>query len=305
MSEPTTTSSVPTPVTNSVPGTFINTTVKPFDPSQPHQTPAMVAFDQSLAKFRSNPKFVVGNITTIAVSPFGSLGNAKAGFGYVHADVTYSKINNPTTGAPVTVPGLALVRGSSVTILTFLHCEGIDYVILTEQARLPIGDPVYKEAPAGMQDGDENFIGVAANEMCQEVGLKKLGPTDFKYLCEFVPSAGGCDERIKVLFLRVKCDKTVLAYLNGHLTGAIEENEQITVRILPLSEVRSQIRSGILTDAKLMVGLLHYLESPELHKWSCDRHLVMGEDGKPHMVIPTVAPNVSWFATVWNWMFSS
>jgi len=302
MSEPTTTSSISVAVTNSVSGTYINRNVKPFDPTQPHQTPAMTAFNTSLDKFRSNPKFVVKEITPIAVSPFGPLGKAKAGFGYVHANVQYSKIKNPTTGAPVTVPGLALVRGGSVTILTFLHCNGIDYVILTEQPRIPIGEPEYLEAPAGMQDGNNNFIGVAANEMGQEVGLTNLGSTDFKYLCKFFPSAGGTDESMIELFMRVKCDKTVLDYLNGHLAGAIEENEQITVRIRPLSEVRSQIRTGILTDAKLMVGLLHYLESPELHKWSCDRQLVMGDDGKPHMV-DVVAPTVSWLGAFWKWMF--
>ena len=235
MSEPTTTSSISVAVTNSVSGTYINRNVKPFDPTQPHQTPAMTAFNTSLDKFRSNPKFVVKEITPIAVSPFGPLGKAKAGFGYVHANVQYSKIKNPTTGAPVTVPGLALVRGGSVTILTFLHCNGIDYVILTEQPRIPIGEPEYLEAPAGMQDGNNNFIGVAANEMGQEVGLTNLGSTDFKYLCKFFPSAGGTDESMIELFMRVKCDKTVLDYLNGHLAGAIEENEQITVRIRPLS----------------------------------------------------------------------
>lgn len=301
MSEPTTTSSISVSVTNSVPGTFINANVKPFDPTLPHQTPAMNAFNTSLDKFRSNPKFVVKEITPIAVSPFGQLGKTKAGFAYMLADVQYAKINNPTTGAPVAVPGLALVRGGSITILTFLHCEGIDYVILTEQARIPIGDPAYKEAVAGMLDGNDDFVGVAAKELDEEAGLK-LGRKDFKDLGEFIPSAGGSDERIKLKYTRVKCDKAVLTYLNGRLTGEIGESEQITVRILPLSEVRSQIINGILTDAKLMVGLYHYSERPDLHKWSCDQQLAMGDDGKPHMV-DVVAPTVSWLGAFWKWMF--
>lgn len=261
-------------------------------------TPAMTAFEQSLDKFRANPKFKVGDVTLIAVSPFGPLRKAKAGFGYMHADIEYANISN--NGAAVKVPGLTLVRGGSVTVLTFLQCNGVDYVILTEQARAPIGDPEYVESPAGMLDGDEEkFVGVAAKEMGEEVGLELNGRTDFKYLGEFVPSAGGCDERIKVLFTRVKCNKAVLTYLQGHLAGAMDENEQITVRVRPLSVVRSQIRAGVLTDAKLIAGLLHYLESPELQKWACGRQLIL-EDGKPKMVVPAEKP--SCLVSFWKWL---
>ena len=275
--------------TNKVPNTFVNDVAglsclgSALAAGVPVHTHAMTAFEVSLDKFAVNPKFLVRNVTPVAVSPFGPLGKAKAGFAYMHADIEYAKIINPATGDPVKVPGLALVRGGSVTVLTFLQCDGVDYVILTEQARAPIGEPEYLEAVAGMQDGDENFVGIAAKEMAEEVGLVLNGRRDFKYLGEFVPSAGGCDERIKVLFTRVKCSKDVLAYLEGHLAGAMDENEQITVRVRPLSVVRAQIRAGVLTDAKLAVGLLHYLEEPSLHAWACERELHLGADGKPTM----------------------
>ena len=268
---------------NKVPNTFVEAGLAHIQSSCAVNTPAMDAFERSLDKFRSDPKFIVGDVTAIAVSPFGPLGLAKAGFAYMCADVTYSRITN-ASGAPVKVPGLSLVRGGAVTVLTFLNCDGVDHVVLTEQARIPIGEPAYREAPAGMEDGDQNFVGVASKEMEEEVGLKFNGSTDFKYLGVFIPSAGGCDERIKMLFTRVKCDKSVLTYLEGYLGGALDENEQITARILPLSVVRSQIRAGVLTDAKLGMSLFHYLESPELLGWACERHLVLGPDGKPHMV---------------------
>ena len=131
--------------------TFVNDAVRKVS-SAAFNTPAMTAFEQSLDKFRTNPKFKVGDVTPIAVSPFGPLGKAKAGFAYMHADIEYANISK--NGTAVKVPGLALVRGGSVTVLTFLQCNGVDYVILTEQARAPIGESEYLEAPAGMLDGE-------------------------------------------------------------------------------------------------------------------------------------------------------
>ena len=267
--------------------TFVNPKIACFDAeAQPVNTPAMAKFSE-LAKFRASSKFVVGESTPIAVSPFGPLGQAKAGFGYVHVDVKYSQISGPT-GNPVSVPGLALVRGDSVAMLPFLNVGDIDYVVLTEQARLPIGETNYLEIPAGMSDaavGKSGYAAAIAKEMEEEVGLTLDRSSEFIEIGTIIPSAGGCDERIRLYWTRVNCSPDVLQHLNGRLGGALLENEQITARIVPIDSIRSQILDGTLTDAKLITALWFYDNRKHLHTWSCSRNLTMDASGKPTLVV--------------------
>ena len=259
-----------------------------FDPyAQTYEIPSMTDF-KALRAFRESSKFTVGHVTPIAVSPFGILGRAKGGFAYMHADVSYRHVRDNGSGRPVQVPGLAFVRGNSVAMLTFLRCDGVDYMVLTEQARLPIGEVAYQEIPAGMVDaaaGRSGYAAAIAKELEEEVGLTLDRNTEFKELGTIIPSAGGCDERIKLYFTRVHCDKAVLAHLEGKLGGALLENEMITARVRPVSLVRKQILSGDLTDAKLISALWFYDNSP-VRKWSCARRLVMGANDRPHLVDP-------------------
>jgi 8-oxo-dGTP pyrophosphatase MutT (NUDIX family) len=215
---------------NQAPGTFINAGVKSFNPdTQNYETPAIGKFVK-LEKFRQSAKFNVDSVTPIAISPFGQLGKAKGGFGYMLANITYRGVLNPLTSEPIPVPGLALIRGDSVAMLTFLHCNGVDYVVLTEQARAPIGETNYVEIPAGMSDAAEGKAGYAAaiaEELEEEVGLNLDRKTEFVDLGHMIPSAGGCDERIKLYFSRVHCSKEALAYLDGKCGGVLSENEVV------------------------------------------------------------------------------
>ena len=268
-----------------IPGTFANMFMGSFDPKEPHQTPAMARF-MALSKFSASPKFAVNKVSTIAVSPFGPFGKAKAGFAYMHADVQYKSIINPTTKEPLTVPGLSLVRGDSVTMLIFLKCDGIDYAVLTEQARVPIDEPNYVEAVAGMSDaavGKSGYAAAIAKELEEEVGLTLDRNTEFLEIGKMVPSAGGCDERIGLYWTRVMCDRDVLTYLEGNLGGALLENEQITARVVALPLMRQRLLNGTYTDAKMISCIWFYDNRSELHNWACARRLVIGPDGKPHM----------------------
>jgi len=260
-----------------------------FDPyKQSYEIPSMTDF-KALRKFRDSDKFDVGHVTPIAVSPFGLLGRAKAGFAYIYADVSYRHVRDVGSGRPVAVPGLAFVRGNSVAMLTFLRCGGVDYMVLTDQARLPIGEVTYLEIPAGMADaasGRSGYAAAIAKEMEEEVGLILDRNTEFKELGTMIPSAGGCDERIKLYFTRVHCSKAVLAHLEGKLGGALMENEMITARVRPVSLVRKQILSGDLTDAKLISALWFYDNNSAMRKWSCARHLAMGPNDRPQLVMP-------------------
>ncbi|XP_037466052.1 nudix hydrolase 14, chloroplastic-like isoform X6 [Triticum dicoccoides] len=63
------------------------------------------------------------------------------------------------------IPGIFFARGPAVAVLILLQSKGQTYVVLTEQARVPIGKFIL-ELPAGMLD-DENgdFVGTAVREV--------------------------------------------------------------------------------------------------------------------------------------------
>jgi ADP-sugar diphosphatase len=232
-----------------------------FTQSDPHELPSYTKFKASLSKFPSS-KFTVGPVTPIAVSPFGALGSAKAGFTYAHALVEYNQIADPK-GNAVQVPGLALIRGDAVAMLILLKstADGKEYVVLTEQARVPIGEPNYIEIPAGMTDaasGSAGYAAAIAKEMQEEVGLKLDRTTDFMTIGRMTPSAGGCDERITLYFCRINADPAAISALEGKLGGALEESEQITARIVPIDAVRAKVASGEYDDAKLITALYFY-----------------------------------------------
>ena len=56
---------------------------------------------------------------------------------------------------------------------------------------------------------------------------------DFKGM---IPSAGGCDEFLKLFVFRRAVEPEVLSELQGRLTGLVTEGEHITLQIIPLSD---------------------------------------------------------------------
>ena len=57
----------------------------------------------------------------------------------------------------ITVPGIVFMRGGSIGVLVILECDGEEFTILTNQARVPVGGHAVPEIPAGMIDGAGNF----------------------------------------------------------------------------------------------------------------------------------------------------
>lgn len=281
-------------------GTYTSPLAKYFNENTPYDTPAMKSFRDKVAEtFGKSQKFTVIEVDTIAVSPFGVLGAAKAGLGYMRAKVLYNYVKNPTTNGPMEVPGLAFIRGDSGAVLTFLRSRGVDYVVMTEQARVPICDPAFREIPAGMLNeakGMRGFAAAVAAEMHQEVGLDLDMEEDLKPLGYSFLSPGGSDEGMRLFFTRIQCSADVLTHLEGKLNGVLEENEQITLRILPLKDVRVQIKSGELKDAKLILALSYYDNARELHSWACKRELKMVEYKPTMCAIPP-----SCWETFGNW----
>ena len=88
------------------------------------------------------------------------------------------------------VPGIVFMRGGAVAVLVILECEGVEYTILTRQARVPIGTSDLPEIPAGMLDYSQYLRGVAADELKEECGIE-LGPTDLISLTTLAFGAQG------------------------------------------------------------------------------------------------------------------
>ena len=141
------------------------------------------------------------------------------------------------------VPGVVFMRGGCVAILPVLICNGKQYTIMTVQPRVPTGRFDFVEIPAGMLDGSGNFIGVAAKEIEEELGIKvSTGElVDMSamagHLRGHFPSPGGSDETIRTYCFIRNVTEAELAEFNGRLTGNLAEGEQITLKIMPLRDL--------------------------------------------------------------------
>lgn len=144
------------------------------------------------------------------------------------------------------------------------------YVLLTVQPRIPTGSLGFVELPAGMIDGDSNFAGVAAKEIEEELGLV-IKQTELTCLTDKVgeirrarnaakeaggssttkpdaaksenitfamyPSAGGCDEYIKIFSHERRVPRSTLNEWEGKYGGLRDEGEMITLKVVPMSDL--------------------------------------------------------------------
>ncbi|KAL2274985.1 hypothetical protein FJTKL_02591 [Diaporthe vaccinii] len=142
------------------------------------------------------------------------------------------------------------------------------YVLLTVQPRIPTGSLGFVELPAGMLDGDSNFAGVAAKEIEEELGMV-IKQTELTCLTDKVgeirrarkatkgpgsdsttesagaenipfamyPSAGGCDEYIKIFSHERRVPRSTLHEWEGKYGGLRDEGEMITLKVVPLADL--------------------------------------------------------------------
>lgn len=142
------------------------------------------------------------------------------------------------------------------------------YVLLTVQPRIPTGSLGFVELPAGMIDGDSNFAGVAAKEIEEELGMV-IKQTELTCLTDKVgeirrarkatkgpgsdnkpesagaenipfamyPSAGGCDEYIKIFSHERRVPRSTLHEWEGKYGGLRDEGEMITLKVVPLADL--------------------------------------------------------------------
>jgi len=161
----------------------------------------------------------------------------------------------------ILIPGVVFMRGGAVGILVILSCQGQEYTIITLQPRVPTGFFQFPEIPAGMLDHSGDFAGVAAKELKEEcdisIAVKDLVDlTELAYGSRFkgmYPSAGGCDEFIRLFVYHEEVTRDRLQDLKGKLTGDREHGETITLKIVPLRDLWKEA-----PDAKALSALQLY-----------------------------------------------
>ena len=179
--------------------------------------------------------------------------------------VGFLKIETITFFQGVRVPGICFLRGGAVSILVILECEGTDYIILTRQPRVPVGESGLLELPAGMLDGSGAFAGVAAKELKEETGLE-LPAADLVDLTAAVnrlsglkpvkgmlPSPGGCDEFLRLMLHKRPVTRAQLDAMRGKATGVLEEGEVIKLEIVEYADAWK-----ICADSKLLSSIFIY-----------------------------------------------
>ena len=208
-------------------------------------------FRDWLSDVDTDPKLFVDDIHVQSVDMFGpNVGFIKFRSG--------AKVHVGGAKGAVSVPGIVFMRGGAVSVLVILECEGKEYTVLTRQARVPAADSALPEIPAGMLDGSGRFRGVAAEEIAVECNIEiseneLVDLTELAYGDKYrgiLPSAGGCDEFIRLFVCRRAVKPVVLQKLQGRLTGLVAEGEHIKLQILPAEEMWS-----VTPDAKALCAL--------------------------------------------------
>lgn len=151
---------------------------------------------------------------------------------------------SPSASEPRPLPGVVFMRGGSVGILPVFTCPGKGhFAVMAVQPRVPVGSFECLEIPAGMLDGDGNFMGVAAKELKEELGIEinEGDLTDMTALAGypegFFPTPGGSDETIRIFAFQRTISQEGLDAMNGKCTGVLDEHEQITLKVVPLCDL--------------------------------------------------------------------
>ncbi|KAF9962354.1 hypothetical protein BGZ70_008071 [Mortierella alpina] len=168
-------------------------------------------------------------------------------------------------------PGLIFMRGGAVAVLLILRSKQpsgatTEHVVLTKQPRLSIPSFQFPEIPAGMLDGSGDFVGKCADELKEECGItlehsEMTDMTDLAYGSAWkgvYPSAGGCDEFLRLFVSRKDMEWKELQALEGRLGGLRDHGENISLALVDLKDAYK-----VAPDAKLLsaLALFHALKA--------------------------------------------
>ena len=201
----------------------------------------------------SNSNITVKSIHFDCVKMFGP----KIGFIFLTSEAIDAEGN--------AIPGLVFMRGDSVCCLCVVRETNTDnhYMVSVEQNRVPIGKPAIETA-AGMMDNSNNLKGKMIAEIKEELQIDisnncinhfdittSFPPLDTLVKYDgFYPSPGGCDEFINVFSYLCEMSSEKLTLINNSQTGNTDEQEQIIIRVSPLTW--ANIDSSF--DAKMIIA---------------------------------------------------
>jgi ADP-ribose pyrophosphatase len=134
-----------------------------------------------------------------------------------------------------------IVRHSKSAVLIPVPAPG--HVILIRQYRFSLNTWMW-ELPAGSVDEGETPEQAARRECHEEIGKV---PSTIVRLAAVYPTPGYCDE--EMVFFRVSNLE------DTEETAAVDEDEDIEVRVFELREARDMVRRGEIADMKTIVGL--------------------------------------------------
>lgn len=164
------------------------------------------------------------------------------------------------------LPGVIFLRGGSVAILPILTAKetGEKYVVFTTQTRLAVGECSLLEIPAGMLDGNGDFVGVASKEFEEELGIS-IKKSDLTHITPrkrqddlfgisfsrgiFV-SPGATDETMEYFLYQKTMPEKKIRKLHGAVTGNEDEHESIKLTVAQLYTAPK-----LTSDAKFYVAL--------------------------------------------------
>lgn len=142
-------------------------------------------------------------------------------------------------------------RGHAAAVLPY--DPQTDQVMLIEQFRAGAlsapGGPWLLEIVAGMIEADETAEQVIARESAEEAGCHI---SDLIPLYDYLVSPGGTTERI-MLF----CGRVDMRYIEGNdrIHGNAEEDEDIRVHVMPLTDALMLLNTGHISSASAIIAL--------------------------------------------------
>ena len=143
-------------------------------------------------------------------------------------------------------------NGRTVTVDVVRHSRSVVLVpvpepgklILVRQYRYAVNAFLW-ELPAGSVDEGESPEEAARRECLEEI---ELVPSTIVRLGAMYPTPGYCDE--EMIFFRLSgLEKT------EEKAAAVDEDEDIEVKVFELRDVREMLRRGEIQDMKTLVGL--------------------------------------------------
>jgi ADP-ribose pyrophosphatase len=126
-----------------------------------------------------------------------------------------------------------------------------EQLVMVEQFRVGVLDtpqhnPWVLELVAGIVDSDESTAAMAVREVQEETGLKV---DNLQFICEYFNSPGGSTECISLFY------GTVDASLASGIHGLAEENEDIRVVVVPLTDAWQLLAEGRINNAMAIIAL--------------------------------------------------